>query len=425
VTSHRSNRPPRSARQPASPHRTRRDATRRAAPRVAATPHCQHFGRCGGCSLLTTPIEVQLQHKIAYVESLLQPYLGDVTLQCAVPETTPLHFRTKLLYPVRKDRQGLPILGIYAPRSHELVRIRECRTQDTGLTALGIAAERILRELRLQPYDEGDGSGFVRAFHARLAAGTGELLMGVVTRGGTFPQGALLAEKLLAAARRLPSATSKPTRAVGVVRSIGERDGNYLLGERHVPLIGRDYQEDRADGLTFRISFGSFYQIHREASELLYGPALAMCGDVTGERVVDGYGGIGTFALRLLRAGAASVDLVEENPTACRDAEHNARANGMTALRVVKSAFATAEFAPGADLLVVDPPRSGLMDAGLARVLSARPKRLLHVACSAESLARDLAWLTAAGYRVQAAQLCDMFPHTDHVELLTLLLPPA
>jgi len=371
------------------------------------------------------PIGEQLHDKLRDVEALLRPHLGAVRIASAPPRRTPLHFRTKLLYPVRPGRLGAATLGIYQPQSHDIVRIRECRTQDEGLTALGVAAEQILRELELEPWDETTQRGFVQAFGARVMAGTGELLVGVVTRPGLFERSAEVAERLLAAAHKLRGSGTRRFVPVGVVRSISDRAGNYLLGDRNVPLRGRDYQEDRVAGLTFRVRFGSFYQVHRDADALLYRPVLELAGDVRGQRVVDGYGGVGTFGLRFARAGAARVEIVEQNPVACGDAEHNVHKNGLAGKAKVAPPvpFASAAFADAPDLLVVDPPRSGLQQDGVARVLAARPKRLLCVHCSAESLARDLEELRAGGYRVVAIRLCDLFPHTAHVELATLMLP--
>lgn len=392
-------------------------------PRAAAdTPHCRHFGSCGGCSLLDQPYGWQLHDKVESAAALLGPLLGDVVIaHDPPPQQSPQHFRTKLLYPIRAERGGLPVVGIYAAGSHEVVPIDECRTQDRGLTAWGRAAQQVLRDLRLVPFDERSGKGSMRALWARLAAGSGELLLGVTTTPGEFPRGAELADRLLAAAARLPHHPGRPTRAVGVVRSISDRPDAFLLGDRHVPLRGRDACEDRVAGLRLRISAGSFYQVHRDANVLLYRPALAMCGDVRGQRVVDGYGGIGAFGLRLAQAGAAAVTVVEDNSAACRDAEWNARQNGFGAkVAVVRSPFASAGFAAEPDLMVVDPPRSGLQAAGVARVLAASPRRLLHVACSVESLRDDLVGLQSA-YRVVAARLVDLFPHTAHAEMLTLL----
>ena len=94
---------------------------------------------------------------------------------------------------------------------------------------------------------------------------------------------------------------SRPLQTVGCVLNVNDRPGNALLGPTTIALSGRSWQTDVQGGLRFRVSFGSFYQLHRHADAILFQPALAMLGDVAGLRVVDGYGGVGTFALRLLR----------------------------------------------------------------------------------------------------------------------------
>jgi 23S rRNA (uracil1939-C5)-methyltransferase len=380
---------------------------RSAPPDIADTPQCRHFGTCGGCSLLDQPIPWQLHDKVSRCEELLRPFLGDLRIAHDQPERAPRHFRTRLLYPVRADRDGLPIVGIYEFRSHNIVRIDECRTQDVWLTALGKAMEGVLRELRLQPYSPSSGRGSVKAIAARLAAGSGEVVASIVTRPGAFRDGKAFAAATMAASKPLPIGRSG-RKLVGVVHSISDRDDEFLLGDRHLPLLGRDHVIDRRDGLVFKVSAGSFYQIHAGAHALLYRPALAMADAVRGVRIVDGYG------------GAAAVTIIEDNDSSCRDAEHNAKANGLTAVQVVRASFATAALPDEPDLLVVDPPRSGLGE-GVVRALAARPRRILYVACAADSLARDLATLTASGYRLTAMRLCDLFPHTEHVELVGLL----
>lgn len=385
-----------------------------------ATPRCKHFGTCGGCSLLDQPIAWQLHDKVAACERLLLPFLGEQRIAFVAPARPPRHFRTRLLYPVRADRNDLPIVGIYEFRSHHVVRIEECQTQDVWLTGLGRAMETILRDLEIRPFVPARNRGSAKAVWARLASGTGEVCAGIVTRPGAFPQGRDFAERVAKAALDLPRPRAE-RKLVGVVHSISERDDEFLLGDRHVPLRGRDHVIDRRSGLTFRVSAGSFYQVHGDASALLYSPAMAMCGDVTGKHVVDGYGGVGGFGLRLAQAEAAEVTIVEENAAACRDAEHNAKANELTNVKVVAQPFASARFPDRPDLLVVDPPRSGLGEKGVVRVLAARPRRIVYVACAVDSLARDLGALTASGYRLTAARLCDLFPHTEHVELLVRL----
>ncbi len=378
---------------------------------------CRHFGACGGCSVLDQPIAWQLHDKVAACERGLAPFLGPVRIDCATPAHPPRNFRTRLLFPVQGDPEGVPSVGLYAARSHELVRIEQCRTLDGWLLDLAHAGERVLRQLRLQAFDLRRRRGQVKAIWARLASGTGQVLAGIVTRPGVFPAGAAFAEAWQAAAATMPR-PRVPRHLVGVVHSISDRDDDFLLGDRHVPLRGADHVVDRRDGLAFRVSAGSFYQIHADAHELLYRPAMAMCGDVRGLHVVDGYGGVGAFGLRLARAGAATVTIVEEGPAACRDAEHNARQNACANVQVVRSPFAAAALPRPIDLLVVDPPRVGLQAKAIGRIVAAAPRRIVYVSCAVDSLARDLQPLVAAGYQVEAARLCDLFPHTEHCELV-------
>ena len=389
-------------------------------PAPDATPRCKHFGTCGGCSLLDQPIAWQLADKVAACERLLAPSLGDVRIDSTTPDRSPRHYRTRLLYPVRADRGGLPIVGIYEFRSHHVVRVEECQTQDVWLTDFGRAMEDVLRKLQLQPFVPGNGRGMVKAIWARLASGTGEICAGIVTRPGAFPQAQEFADAAMKTAEAVPKGR-QGRHLVGIVHSISERDDEFLLGDRHMPLRGRDHVIDRRDGLVFKISAGSYYQVHAGAGGLLYGPTMALCGDVRGKTVVDGYGGVGAFGLRLAKAGAASVTIVEDNAAACRDAEHNIKANELTNVTVVAQPFGSVRLPERPDLLLVDPPRSGLGDKGIARALAARPERIVYVACAADSLARDVAQLAANGYRLQAVRLCDLFPHTEHVELVAML----
>ena len=211
----------------------------------------------------------------------------------------------------------------------------------------------------------------------------------------------------------------RPLSLVGAVLNVNDRGTNALLGRQTLALHGTAFQHDQVGELRLRVSFTSFYQLHRHADAVLFRPAMELLGDVRGARVVDGYGGVGTFALRLLRAGAAHVTLVESSETACDDARHNFAHNELGAAEVRQEAFGSAPL-PGCDVLVVDPPRAGLMADGAAAVAASDAARVLLVSCSLDALARDLERLRAT-HRVVRVRLCDLFPHTEHVEALTLL----
>lgn len=394
---------------------------------MSGEPSCRHFGTCGGCTRLDVPVHAQRADKLARAQRLLDPFLAGVALEAATPGPA-VPYRTRLLYPVQPDTHGDVTAGLYATGSHDVVEIEECAVQAPALTVLAQRFLGVLRAHGVRPYDERRHRGWLRALHARLAPGSGELLAGLVTADGSFPHRDAVVPRLVEAAHGLPGWGDRRAgdsgtgpRLVGLVQNVHEAPGNYLLGPTTHALVGRDHLLDEQDGLTFRISFTSFYQVHRDASALLYRPALAMLGDVTGSRVIDGYGGVGTFALRLAALGAARVELVEASASACADARVAAARNGLAArVDVLCVPFGEARLAPAPDVVVVDPPRAGLGAEGVARLLELAPARLLYVSCSAASLARDLRAL-AQRFEPRAARLCDLFPHTDHEELIVLL----
>ena len=381
--------------------------------------HCPHFGVCGGCSWLDVPIDEQLARKQERARSLLAPFLDGVEPVVAKGPHTPRHDRTTILYPAQLHERQLQ-LGIYRTGTHTIEPITDCRIQHKALTRLGVRLGEALRALRVSVWLESTGNGLVRGVRARVMPGSNELLVGVITTRAEFSERPALAEALQRIAGDLRDDQGRPLQLVGTVLNVNDRPGNVLLGPVTLALRGQTFQTDRTAGLTFRVSFGSFYQLNRYADAILFRPAMAMLGDVAGTRVVDGYGGVGTFALRLAKAGAAQVTLIESSPSSAADARANIAANGFDAIATVREEPFGASPLPPCDLLVADPPRAGLLAPGAAAILAAAPPRILLVSCSLDSLARDLAALHGA-YRVTASRLCDLFPHTEHVEALTLL----
>jgi tRNA/tmRNA/rRNA uracil-C5-methylase (TrmA/RlmC/RlmD family) len=365
------------------------------------------------------PIEVQLAQKRSRAEAMLAAHLAGVAVGITLPPKPPRHDRTTLLYPAQRHGNRLE-LGIYRPGSHVLEPIGDCRIQHRALTRLGVAAATVLRDLGLPVYDEATGRGLVRAFRARVMPGSNELMVGVVTTRVEFSERPRLTRELRRIASDLRDDQGRPLRLVGIVLNHNPNPGNVLLGAQQEVLWGEGWQHDHVAGLRLRVSFASFYQHHRHADAILFRPALALLGPLAGLDVVDGYGGIGAFGLRCLEAGARSVTAIESSPSACADARHNLLANSFANGTVREELFGSQPL-PRCDVLLADPPRAGLQEQGAAAILACAPPRLLLVSCALESLARDLDRLAVA-YRVAAVQLCDLFPHTDHVEALTLLV---
>ena len=210
-----------------------------------------------------------------------------------------------------------------------------------------------------------------------------------------------------------------------VVLNINDKKTSMVLGERDIVLYGKGYIEDTLCGCTFRISPQSFYQVNPMQTERLYQIAMEYA-ELTGkERVIDAYCGIGTIGM-VASKKAREVIGVELNRNAVKDARINAKLNQIKNITFYegdagKFMVSMAEEGEKADVVFMDPPRSGSDEAFLSSVIKLAPKRIVYVSCGPDTLARDLKYLTGHGYKVKKMQPVDMFGYTVHVETICKL----
>ena len=210
-----------------------------------------------------------------------------------------------------------------------------------------------------------------------------------------------------------------------VVQNVNPRKTSVVLGDAEKVLYGKGYILDELCGKTYALSPRSFYQINHSQTEVLYGLAVE-AAHLTGKEVVlDAYCGIGTIGLTAADH-AKQVVGVELNRDAVQDAIGNAKHNGVKnarffaadATRWISEAAAAGE---RADVIFMDPPREGSTPQFLDSVARMAPKRVVYVSCNPETLARDLALLTKKGYHVESSTPVDMFPHSEHIEVVCAL----
>ena len=198
-----------------------------------------------------------------------------------------------------------------------------------------------------------------------------------------------------------------------------------VLGNRDIILYGPGFIEDEICGMRFRISAQSFYQVNPQEAEKLYEKAMELAALRGKERIIDAYCGTGTIGL--IAAGKAGELLgVELNPEAVKDAVKNARRNHVENARFIQAdagqfMTALAEDGETADVLFMDPPRSGATEEFLRAAASLGPSRIIYISCGPESLARDLQILKSLGYRAEGAWPYDFFGFTKHVETVVCL----
>jgi len=377
---------------------------------------CAHYPACGGCRFQDLAYEAQLDAKARWVADSLERLAGlsDPPLEPIVPAASPFHYRNKMEYSFADGPEG-PVLGLHrAGRWDEVLRIDECwLTTDLGNRIRNRIADWA-REERLQAYDQGTQEGYLRHLVVREGRNTGQALVQLVTaRGERFDR-----ERLIEVLTEFPE-----------VRSIHWSVNRGVAEVTNLPtelLWGDEAIEELIGGLRFRVRPNAFLQTNTEMAERLYALALETAALTGSETVYDLYCGIGTIGLAAA-ADALTVWGIEisEESVACaiENAEVNAIGNAaFFAGNVGEVLSELRDRAGDPDVVFVDPPRAGLAGKALKRLGEIGAPRVVYVSCNPTTLAGDLKRLADGyGYRLVRAKPVDMFPHTPHVECVSLL----
>ena len=371
---------------------------------------------CGGCPLLGLDYEAQLKQKEDTVRGLLGRF-GTVNPICGMQE--PYHYRNKVISTFAPGPGGSLTSGIYAANSHRVLPVENCLLQDEVLDRTMQAVRAAANACRYQPYNEDKGNGLVRHCLLRRGRATGQVMVVLVTAQLVLPGAKNFVKALLAEAKK------QDLTITTIVQNVNDRKTSVVLGEMERVLYGKGYILDTLCGKTYALSPRSFYQINHAQTEVLYGLAVD-AAKLTGKEVVlDAYCGIGTIGLTAADR-AKQVVGVELNRDAVQDAVGNAKHNGVKnarffaadATRWIGEAAAAGE---RADVIFMDPPREGSTPEFIDSVARMAPKRVVYVSCNPVTLARDLALLTKKGYRVESSTPVDMFPQTEHIEVVCSL----
>lgn len=376
------------------------------------TAACPYAKKCGGCDYQGTPYKEQLAKKQAYMKKLMKPF-GKVNP--IVGMDNPCHYRHKVQAAFDCTRRGQIVAGVYGKKSHDVVDIDSCMIENEEADAIIRDIKGLLRSFRIRTFDEDTGYGLLRHVLVRKGFHSGQIMVVLVLASPILPS----KNNFVKALRAKHPAVST------VVINVNDRRTSMVLGERNITIYGKGYIEDQLCGLTFRISPTSFYQVNPKQTEKLYRKAIACAGLTGKETVIDAYCGTGTIGL-IAAASAQKVIGVELNRDAIKDAITNAKCNGIRNIRFYNrdaGEFMVEMAGKGerADVVIMDPPRSGSDEAFLSSVVKLAPGRVVYVSCGPETLERDVRYLTKHGYWMKECTPCDMFPFTRHIESVTLL----
>lgn len=373
---------------------------------------CPYVHKCGSCQYIDMPYKEQLEKKQAYLKKLLGKF-GKI--EPIIGMENPKHYRHKV-HAVFGYEKGQVISGIYEEKSHRLVKIDKCLIEHEKADEIILTIRELLKSFKIRTYDERTDMGLFKHVVVRVSKETGQIMVIMVLRSPILPSKNNFVKALL---KKHPEITT-------VVINVNEKNTTMVLGKRDIVLYGKGYIEDSLCGVRFRLSPQSFYQINPEQTEILYAKAIEMAQLTGKETVIDAYCGIGTIGL-VAAAKAGKVIGIELNPEAVKDAIENAKRNGANNAIFINSdagkwMVSRARQGESADVVFMDPPRSGSDEAFLSSVCKLAPKRIVYVSCGPDTLARDLEYLTKHGYKVKQIQPVDMFPGTFHVECICSLV---
>ena len=372
---------------------------------------CPAFGKCGGCQMLDIPYDEQLKRKQHSVERLLG---GACKVQPITGMEKPFHYRNKV-HAVFGFRKGEIISGVYQEGSHRIVPVKSCMIEDEKADEIIGTVRELAKSFKIKTYDEDSGFGFLRHVLVKRGFATGEIMVVLVTASPVFPSRNNFVKALR---ERHPEITT-------VIQNQNDRSTSMVLGDKERVLYGKGYIEDELCGCRFRISSKSFYQVNPAQTEKLYGKAMELAGLTGQETVIDAYCGTGTIGI-IAAAKAGRVIGVELNPDAVRDAAANAKRNRTENIQFYQNdatVFMTGMAAQGehADVIFMDPPRSGSTEEFIRAAAALKPSRVVYISCNPETLARDLKVFKQFGYRAGEAWPYDLFPHTEHCECAVLV----
>lgn len=373
---------------------------------------CPVLNLCGGCQLLDMEYAKQLDFKQKQVEELLK---GLCPVKPIIGMKDPFHYRNKVHAVFDRDKKGNIISGIYEENTHHVVPVEKCLIENQKADEIIGTIRGMLKSFKIRTYDEDTGFGLLRHVLIRKGFSTGEIMVVLVTASPVFPSKNNFVKALR---EKHPEITT-------IVQNINGRGTSMVLGDKEHVLYGKGYIVDELCGCRFRISSKSFYQVNSVQTEILYEKALSLSGLTGRELVVDAYCGIGTIGIIASKA-AGKVIGVELNQDAVRDAVNNAKMNGIDNIRFYcndagRFLVNMAEQGEKADVVIMDPPRSGSTEEFMDAVGKLGAGKVVYVSCNPETLARDVRYMKKLGYRAVEAWPVDMFPGTVHVETVCLL----
>lgn len=377
---------------------------------------CSTYKRCGGCNLRHIKYEKTLEMKQNAVQSLVNKTLNNkIKVSKVVGMENPFYYRNKAQYPVGLDKNGNPVIGVFANRTHEIIQMQDCKIQHKESEKIAKYIFDLWNKKNLSIYSETTGKGLLRHIVIKIGFKTNEIMCILVINGKDIPNEVQIIRTII---NEFPNVKT-------IVKNINTKNTNVILGKKNINIYGDGTISDKLGNLVFKISPLSFYQVNPVQTEKLYSIGVEAAKITNDDVVFDLYCGIGTISLFMAQYAKKvyGVEIVEQ---AVEMAKENAKINGIDNVdflagdveHVLDDLINGKKIVP--DVVMIDPPRKGLDKKSIQNLLSVAPKRLVYISCNPATLVRDLASFEDK-YEIKSITPVDMFPFTSSIESVAVL----
>lgn len=383
--------------------------------------NCVHFGQCGGCDLLDLPYSEQLKEKELEVKDIFRDW-KNLPIAKTLPSPEEYFYRHKVQLPFGHKKgkyEEILTLGLHARDNSKIIDLKECKIQDETLSAVAWKVRDWARQEKFTPYNEKYDRGFLKYLVLRKSHFSGEVLVGLVTATSkeiTKKKLDILVESIQSTLANTQS-KAKSTLA-GIIQNINKEKTTMVIGEHDRLLWGKKYIKEEFGGSKFRVGLSTFVQVNPFQTSRLYGEILKHIPE--GVNVIDAYCGIGTISLWIAKK-ANHVLAIESNPNSIEFANIALKENKIRNVKflVGDSARILSQVEGSYEILVVDPPRSGLERNAVNAILNLDLKKIIYVSCNPETLEEDARTLSKK-YTLKSVMPVDMFPQTFHIESVAI-----
>lgn len=383
----------------------------------AIKPACPHFNFCGGCLYQHVSYEKQLEFKKDQIIKLMvNNSIEGFTFDGIHGSPDAFGYRNKMEFSFGNEvKDGELCLGMHLQnKAFSVFTSDSCNIVHEDFQKILKETLKYFKEKGTPHYRVMSTEGILRNLVVRRASATGEILVNLVTTSG-------LTDDLEEYKNRLLS-LGLAGEICGILHTKNDNLADTVSCDELKILYGRDYINEEVLGLKFKITPFSFFQTNTKGAEVLYSVVRDFLGDASSKTVFDLYCGTGTIG-QIAAGKAKKVIGIEIVPEAVEAATENAKLNGLTNCTFIAGDVAetVSSVKEQPDIIVLDPPRPGVMEKALKNVVAFGAPVLIYVSCNPKTLVNDLGYLNENGYKVERVAAVDMFPMTPHVETVVRL----